>query len=43
MLALFESDIVGFNLYKVVVLIIFLYDLNERLPILLIYCSLRQT
>ena len=43
MLTRFEFEIVGFDLYEVIILVVLLYDLNKRSRILLVHCSLRQT
>ncbi len=40
MLARSKTEIVRFNIYKVIVLIAFLNNLDRRLLVLLVYCSL---
>lgn len=43
MLARPELEVIAFDIDKVTILIAFLDDLHESLPILLVHCSLGQT
>ena len=43
MFARSELEVIGFDIDKVIILIAFLDNLDERLPILLVHSSLGQT